>query len=303
MFGRIQEWSLCATSAKATAEPLVGLDLNERALWLVGLFYMGLVLVGIITQAILFFRFQARPLQWERRVAAFENTPWQPREAWRVLLFLMALYFIVSFVKRTIAFPEDDQSVWIILQSAFFHLAGIAMVALAVKRQHLTWQRAFGISADRIVADIRRGFVLYLAMMPLVVFYSVIYQGLLRYAGYRVSPQDVIVLFVSEESPWGRAYTFLLAAVIAPLFEELIFRGVALPVLGRYRGTTWAMIVLSATFAMIHFHLPSLVPLFLVAMTLSIGYVYSGSLPVPIVTHALFNLVNLTVLTLLRSGV
>ncbi len=275
---------------------------DERLLFRIGLFYAALVMAGLAVHVVLFLYFQARSLRWEERVAALQNNPWDVGEAARVLLFLMALYFGVSLAREHLSGAREDEPGWVILQSAFFHLAGIAFVLRAARRQRLSWQQAFGMGKKRFAFDVARGAVLYLAMMPLVIVYSVLYQRLLQSLGIRASPQDVIVMYVSDPSLWGRVYTFCLAALIAPVFEEMLFRGVAFPVLARYRGTMWAMVVLAAAFALIHFHLPSLAPLFIVALALSVGYVYTGSLTVPIVAHSLFNVVNLIVLTLLRGG-
>lgn len=287
-------------AAEAVSDPLSGFEVDSHMLWRVGWAYALLVFAGIVVNVILFFRFQLYPLHWDQRSAALKTKPWAANEAVRVLLFLLGLYLAVSILKQFVTRPEDETPAWLILQSSFFHLTGIAFIAQALKRQGLTWRAAFGWNAREWRRDLARGVVLYFAMLPILFFYALLYQWVLRSLGYRPSPQEVVLLFMSETKWWARAYTLLLAAVIAPLFEEMVFRGIALPVLARWRGTAWAVTVLSFTFAAIHFHVASLVPLFVVALTLSIGYIYSGSLFVPIVTHALFNVVNLTVLTVVQ---
>lgn len=283
-------------------DPLSGLEADEQLLWRIGWLYLGLIVAGVLVNVVLFLRFQAVTLDWERRVASLKVNPWKTDYAARVLLFLVGLYFAVSFAKQTFGGGVEDPPVWVLLQSAFFHVVGLAVIAYALKRQRLAWGRAFGVAMARLWSDAGRGVVLYLAMMPLLFFYTLLYQWALRAVGYHAEPQDVIVLFVNEESAWSRAYTFILAGLIAPVFEELVFRGIALPALARLRSATWAVVVLAAAFAAIHFHIPSLVPLFIVAVALSLGYIYTGSILVPIVAHGLFNLVNLMALNLLRSA-
>jgi membrane protease YdiL (CAAX protease family) len=51
------------------------------------------------------------------------------------------------------------------------------------------------------------------------------------------------------------------------------------------------MLIVSAIFALSHAHLPSLVPLFALAIGLALAYELTGSLLVPIGMHALFNAV------------
>jgi membrane protease YdiL (CAAX protease family) len=64
-------------------------------------------------------------------------------------------------------------------------------------------------------------------------------------------------------------------------------------VLKRYAGGLPALIFSGVSFALIHLHVPSLLPLFLLACVLTFAYELSGSLLVPMAMHALFNSVTL----------
>jgi membrane protease YdiL (CAAX protease family) len=90
------------------------------------------------------------------------------------------------------------------------------------------------------------------------------------------------------------------AVVAAPLFEELFFRGFAYPVLKQRIGAAWALVTISAVFALIHFHLPSMAPLFALSIGLGIVYEMTGSLLAPIAMHALFNAANVAMLLYVR---
>jgi membrane protease YdiL (CAAX protease family) len=84
--------------------------------------------------------------------------------------------------------------------------------------------------------------------------------------------------------------------VAAPVAEELVFRGVALPVLARRLGVVAAAVLVSLVFAAVHFHPEAVVPLFLVSLCCCAAYAATGRLLVPMVVHGLFNGVNLAVL-------
>ena len=83
------------------------------------------------------------------------------------------------------------------------------------------------------------------------------------------------------------------AVVLAPLWEELIFRGLFFGLLMSRWGTLAALVVTSLVFAGYHFSLTAFLPLFCVGMAL--GYVYSRtrSIYFAILAHAIFNGVNL----------
>lgn len=85
------------------------------------------------------------------------------------------------------------------------------------------------------------------------------------------------------------------AAVIAPIAEELFFRGILQTFLVGLFQRRWAAIGLtSVTFGMIHLQQVHAIPA-LVLLGILIGYAYerTGSLLPPVVIHALFNLKTL----------
>lgn len=122
-------------------------------------------------------------------------------------------------------------------------------------------------------------------------------------------------------SPIMAGVSILSAAVLAPLFEETIFRGViqgwlarvsreifdfgapkpvdphtdefdeVKPPNGRNAAAEWPGIILtSALFAAVHYHQwPTPIPLFVLAMVMGVLRWRTGSLLAPIIVHALFN--------------
>jgi membrane protease YdiL (CAAX protease family) len=87
------------------------------------------------------------------------------------------------------------------------------------------------------------------------------------------------------------------AIVLAPLFEEVLFRGVLLPVAARHLGGTAAVLVSAAVFAAAHLSLGELVPLFVLALGLGWLRWSSGRLLPCVLMHALWN--GLTFLNLM----
>ena len=69
-----------------------------------------------------------------------------------------------------------------------------------------------------------------------------------------------------------RLLLIVTAILIAPISEELIFRGYIFGVLRRYAGPWWAMIISASIFAAIHAHIPSLAGLFVLAVALTLVY-------------------------------
>jgi membrane protease YdiL (CAAX protease family) len=93
----------------------------------------------------------------------------------------------------------------------------------------------------------------------------------------------------------------LTAVVLAPLFEETIFRGVLLPVLGRELGVVWGVVVSSLVFGLAHLSLGELPPLFVLGLGLGWLRWSSGRLGASVLMHALWNGITFANLVLLGS--
>ena len=91
----------------------------------------------------------------------------------------------------------------------------------------------------------------------------------------------------------------MIAVIVAPITEEVLFRGVLFRALGDRFGVWVGAIVSSAVFALIHFEILfsqpiALAGLFTVGLLLAFAYHLTGSLLVPILGHAVFNAVSVT---------
>ncbi|MBN2063672.1 MAG: CPBP family intramembrane metalloprotease [Sedimentisphaerales bacterium] len=88
---------------------------------------------------------------------------------------------------------------------------------------------------------------------------------------------------------------YLSAAIVTPIMEEFLFRGIVQNSLIRYSGSNWRGIIASAVlFALMHAnaqHFPALI-----VLGCCFGYAYSktGSLLTAITMHAAFNAMNIT---------
>jgi len=91
------------------------------------------------------------------------------------------------------------------------------------------------------------------------------------------------------------------AVVLAPLFEETIFRGVLLPVAGRELGNGWGVLISAAVFGVAHLSLGELPPLFVLGLGLGWLRLSSGRLGACVLMHALWNGLTFTNLVVLGS--
>ena len=106
----------------------------------------------------------------------------------------------------------------------------------------------------------------------------------------RSKQQEIIGEF--PRSAAGIALFVLVAVVMAPLFEELFFRGFLFGGLTNSLGWVWGAVVSAAVFGLAHLQLDVFVPLFVLGLALAWVYRRTGSLWSSIALHALFNAIS-----------
>ena len=110
--------------------------------------------------------------------------------------------------------------------------------------------------------------------------------------------QDQAELFSAvKDAPLFQFIMVLLAgAILAPIGEEIFFRGFLFTSLLKERGPIVAYAASSLLFAVVHFNLPALLPILVLGIGLAIARQVTRSLVAPIVAHSLNNLFALSVL-------
>ncbi|CAL6400050.1 unnamed protein product [Bathycoccus prasinos] len=81
----------------------------------------------------------------------------------------------------------------------------------------------------------------------------------------------------------------VLVAVVAPIWEEVIFRGFLMPSLTKKWRVSTSICLSSCIFALAHFSMDRFLPLTALSVALSILYVRTRNVVAPIVLHALWN--------------
>lgn len=101
--------------------------------------------------------------------------------------------------------------------------------------------------------------------------------------------QESVKLLQTTEDPAVLWLMALAAVLVAPLCEELLFRGYLYPVAKKFTGPWLAACSSALFFAAAHGNLSALLPLFLFGLLLVWIYEKTGSLWAPIAVHFCFN--------------
>lgn len=228
--------------------------------------------------------------------------PWSDVDLLRITAILLALAALAGLLMSWADSrwsdrwsPGEWRAMTMAAQSFVFHWPILSFATSRMRRLHVRSREAFGMRPRALPREMLMALGLYLAAMPLAAAAAWGSRSVLRWAGREPLVQPVLEAALDPGAGTARTYLLFLAVVVAPVAEEILFRGIALPVLARRLGPWAALGATSLVFAAVHLDLTAAPPLFVLGLAFGLAYLYTGSLAVPITMHAAVNGVSLAV--------
>lgn len=166
--------------------------------------------------------------------------------------------------------------------------------------------RALGVPPS--VMDVPRSLGAYLLAHPFIWLVGLAGTLIAARGGEGVDPlaHETLRAMTGEEvGPWWIA-SVVIAVVVAPVAEELVYRGLLQNAITRLGGSAWVAIGLtSLVFTLMHkgaVATHALPTIFVLSVAFGVIYRRTGSLMVCIGVHGLFNAINLLIALALGSG-
>lgn len=116
---------------------------------------------------------------------------------------------------------------------------------------------------------------------------GLVFAPLLRHAP--PAQKELLETLATARSVPATLLIFLTVAVLAPVFEELLFRGFLLPWLAARWGRNWALLASTLLFGAIHLAPSGLPALSALGLVLGLAYLRTGDLRVCILVHGAWN--------------
>lgn len=213
------------------------------------------------------------------------------------LLFAIVLLFVLASASGRLFADDQVPAARLALITLIYTLL-VLMISALNRKRGMTWEEGFGMGPKQLRL-LRFSPVLYLAAIPFLMIATQGYHWVLvHWLDIELTMQDAAQA-ITEERSWLESGYLLVTIVAAPLYEELIFRGILFPYIARQVGVAGGVLAVSAAFALIHSHIPSILPLFLLSVVLCMAYWRTGSLWVSIGIHAIFNAIGALAIKLL----
>lgn len=152
-----------------------------------------------------------------------------------------------------------------------------------------------------VFASFKKALPLFLMLLPGVWIVALLWTKVL--SGFEdlgliedIEQQELVTLFQGGGDPVAIGLLVIAAVLLAPIVEELIFRGCLYRFLKSQTTLLPAQIASGLLFSMIHWNLLSFLPLVIVGIFLARVYEKTGSILVAIWFHAFFNAFSLGML-------
>jgi hypothetical protein len=264
--------------------------------------------LGLLCDVYLFARFtrlDRRQRHWQSTLFRIGAPPWGIEALILVIAAVVPISYglgaLAAVLERVLKLDSDHSLAALLCGELLVRCGVIAVFGWYLHQRRIGWTETFGLQPTRCRSAAAWGAVFYLAMVPPLWVIGAASTLVLRLVKVESQPQLLADKLVSSDSSALVALLAGFAIVVAPLFEELFFRGFAYPILKQRLGAVTALVTVSVVFALIHFNLPSMAPLFALSLGLGVVYEMTGSLLAPIVMHALFNAANVAMLLYVRA--
>lgn len=237
------------------------------------------------------------------------DVPWDGEIVWQVLVvgFFFVGQILIPYLLLPVSlavlklnpatFDPRDKAFYIFATYLLLSAGGLSVLYFSVKSFlplpegwfRINWRGSWFLW----------GFGGYFVALPLVVLVSLINQQLWQGQG---GSNPILPIVLEGRDNVALAVFFGTAAIAAPVFEEIVFRGFLLPSLTRYLPVWGAIVASALLFAVAHLSVSEILPLATLGAVLGFVYTRSRNLLAPMLLHSLWNSGTLLSLFLLGGG-
>lgn len=218
----------------------------------------------------------------EHPEARDRSVPWSTRDTWLGVLALI-LWIACVYVARYLIWSRA-----LVFDPGLF--TGLTELGLLVPIWWLA-MRKYGVGWDAL--GIRRfdagALGVGCGLMLMSFLFNLVWAALLSFFGQRAQV-DLVPIFAELSSPW---WLLLAGIVVAPVVEELFFRGFLYAGLAERYSWQKAAVISSALFALIHLQPFAIAPIFILGFIFAYLYRRSGSIWPAVLMHVSTNALGL----------
>lgn len=195
--------------------------------------------------------------------------------------------------------PDSGWKLFSLSVSVFFlHGATLILVFHLVRQHQTTWREAFGIGSPGFGRAALLAVGVVVLAVPLTALFAKASAQIMETLNAQPVNQEAVQMAEAEAPGLNLFALGVIAILIAPLVEELFFRGVIYPTIKQSGCPRLAVYGTSLLFGLSHGNAMIFIPLTLLSLALIWLYEKTNNLLAPILAHSLFNAANFIMILL-----
>ncbi len=228
--------------------------------------------------------------------------PWSGETIWQVLIlgFFFVGQILLPLVLGSLGFSgavlgSRGKAIFSLVYYGLMAAGSLGVLWWSIRPYRPVPKDMFQIAPSR--SALLWGLGGYFVALPMMFGVALINQQIWQGQG---GSNPLLQTVLEEQDGVALLVFFVTAALAAPIFEEILFRGFLLPSLTRYMSVSWAIALSAFIFAAAHLSLSEVLPLTLLGAVLGFVYTRSRNLLAPMLLHSAWN--SATMLGLLILG-
>lgn len=204
---------------------------------------------------------------------------------------ILAKMLGIPLVER-VGMTADNFGIFVVIAQTVGLIVSLVIVAVKFKKSHRIWS-IVGLRKFRFFKGLRYIAGYYLILLGILILLSIVGASL----GLEVpsTPNDEsrgTGLLILMGSFW---LTFVLSVILAPIIEEIVFRGILFPAIKERYGLVAGIVGSSLIFTFVHIDPIQMLSVLPLGIYLAIMYHRTGSIYPGMILHATWNLMVLLI--------
>lgn len=222
---------------------------------------------------------------------------WKPDAVLRFLLALFTSIFsgvlLVGWLNSPSSpFAFDPKFLTVVVSTLTFHGMALLLTGFFLREHEMDWVTGFGFRSPRLGRSLLLSVTVGFLALPIALALARLSAKLMARFQFDPVVQETVQTLQNADSTQLKILLGVLAVIVAPCAEELVFRGILYPSIKQLGFPRLALWGTSLLFAAIHNNAMIFLSLTFLAVLLTLLYETTNNLLAPIVTHSLFNLAN-----------
>lgn len=233
------------------------------------------------------------------------QAPWKIKDIVLVVvgtILMLIAYLLAMELLGVTEVVESGKSGGLLISLVFlFQWICMILPLLIVSKKYKLSKKMFAlrkVKISRLILLIIQSYLLYF-VISFAIGAAILYFNL-EIPGYQAQ-EEVLPYF--GEGIFNMIIAAVIIAIIAPVIEEILFRGFLLRSLSNYLGVIWGSTISAAIFSLMHFPWQSFIPIFILGLIINSMVIRTKSIVPAIIFHVLNNSIAFAIQLLLLNDI